>query len=365
MQQLRFIPALIATLVVATACAPTAATPSPTAAPVATTPAAQASPTTRPYPWTDSGFKAGDVISIIGAGSPGGGIDLNARMIAPFVESNLRLVTGVKDLQVSVLAVPGAGQKTGMDRMANSKPDGLTLGMVTPSVPVALQVQGASKYDMANWTWMTNFSIAHKAVLVRKDLVLPKPGFAGLIERSKQKPILLASSGSLSDWRVIQAMLKDNGLTLASDLVLLPGPAEQAAALLRKEIEAAYGNQSALATVVAANPELTVLTSTACARDPQFPTIPVLGEEQIPGKEDICTVIDPSYRMFAGPAGIPAPTAAALREAFRLATADPAFKEQSAKAGFPVEYIGPEATRAIIVKMLDQFQKYKSILLQQ
>src|SRR5436190_21455486 len=65
------------------------------------------------------------VINLIVAYSPGGGTDLIARAIAPYIDKNL----GGGD-KIAVVNRAGAGGEIGFAVLANSAPDGYTIGFV-------------------------------------------------------------------------------------------------------------------------------------------------------------------------------------------------------------------------------------------
>lgn len=357
-----FLPLIPVVVFVIAACAPAARETIPP--PLSTTPSvpvAAGSPTPRPYPWTDSGFKNGDTVEFVSPGSIGGGLDTNSRLLAPHLQTALQRVTGT-DVKVAVKPMPGADMKTGLDFFAKSKPDGRTIGMIVPTAPAGHQVTGRSDFDMSKWTWIGRFSVTHKALMVRKDLKLSERTLMGLAARSRETSLLMASGAALLDWRIIVELLREKGVVLRTSEVNIVGPAAAAAALLRSEIEITIDIVTSLVPLAKANPELEVILTTACERVKEFPDIPSLGAQNVPNGDQICNVVDPSLRMVAAPSGVPDATAATLREAFRLAVAVPEFQEQSAKTGFPVEYVDAEGTAKHVKAILDLYGRFRSIL---
>ena len=81
-------------------------------------------------------FYKGKVITIISPDNTGGGFDLSARTIAPFLAQYLHA-------QVNVTNVPAATTIAGQDLFEASPPDGLTVGMVNSGVDLEAQVTGS------------------------------------------------------------------------------------------------------------------------------------------------------------------------------------------------------------------------------
>src|SRR5206468_13117867 len=69
-------------------------------------------------------------IRMIVAYAPGGGTDITARLIAPYIAKYLG-----NNASVVVMNRPGAGGGIGFAELANAQPDGYTIGFInTPNV---------------------------------------------------------------------------------------------------------------------------------------------------------------------------------------------------------------------------------------
>lgn len=307
--------------------------------------------TTTAAPPVEHGFRNGDTLTLITGTNPGGGFDITLRILQPILEEKLLEVTGL-NIRAVVENIPGAGQQIGYESMSRAEPDGLTIAYVTLKLAAAHQVF-RDAFDMREWTHLGQISDIASTVVIRRDLELSERSFAGLIERSQELPILWGNAGTHTDFLLMVELLREAGVELAADEVILEGTADQVAALLRGDLEAAWLNPAAAAQFVGEYPDvLEELVTTGCERDPIATEVPSITEEDIPGVDEVCRLAGGGARSMAGPAGIPDGTAFVLREAIRLATEDPRFVSQMTEQGYLVIYFDhthqEEASRGLI-----------------
>ena len=92
-------------------------------------------------------------ITLIVPFKPGGGFDLQARLIAPFLEKNLPL-----KVNVIVKNVDGAGGKMGAVEISKAKPDGYTIGIVGREAVAFMGANGELDLDPVTWSWLGQVS---------------------------------------------------------------------------------------------------------------------------------------------------------------------------------------------------------------
>ena len=207
--------------------------------------------------------------------------------------------------------------------MTRSKPDGKTIAIVTPTIAIPYQLTRGAVYDVNKWTYFGQSSVSDNAFMMRKDVALPERTWAGLVQRSAQKPILIGNSAGSASFKVFRAITKDAGSDLKTEEVLFPGgTAEIVASLLRKEVEAIDTTLPALVPYEKDNPELELLFSHGCNKLGSAPNVPTAADFKVPAANLSCTATS-AQRMFAGPPGMPEATTAALSEAFRVAINNP------------------------------------------
>src|SRR5213594_3167160 len=88
-------------------------------------------------------------ISIIVPFKPGGGFDLQARLLAPFLEKYLP-----NRVNVVIDNVDGASGKMGAVRLARSAPDGYTIAVLGVESIAFMRVMGQLAEDPEQWSWL-------------------------------------------------------------------------------------------------------------------------------------------------------------------------------------------------------------------
>src|SRR6185295_264231 len=91
------------------------------------------------------------VINLIVAYSPGGGTDLIARAIAPYIEKNLG--GGAK---IAVVNRAGAGGEIGFAALANSAPDGYTIGFVNTPPLLTIPIERSAQFSWQRFDYLGN-----------------------------------------------------------------------------------------------------------------------------------------------------------------------------------------------------------------
>ncbi|HYG55743.1 MAG TPA: tripartite tricarboxylate transporter substrate-binding protein, partial [Burkholderiales bacterium] len=90
-------------------------------------------------------------ITMIVAYSAGGGTDLVARAIAPFIEKYLG-----NNAKIVVMNRPGAGGEIGFAALANAQPDGYTIGFInTPNV-LTIPIERKAQYSTDKFELLAN-----------------------------------------------------------------------------------------------------------------------------------------------------------------------------------------------------------------
>ena len=97
----------------------------------------------------DAGSFPARNISIIVPFKPGGGFDLQARMLAPFLEKYLP-----NKIHVVIENVSGAGGKMAAVQLGRSGPNGYTIGLIGLESIAFMRATGQLADDPQNWSWL-------------------------------------------------------------------------------------------------------------------------------------------------------------------------------------------------------------------
>ncbi len=252
-------------------------------------------------------------IEVVVGFAPGGGTDLMARKLLPFVQKRL----GGK-AQFVVVNKPGAAGEIGNAYVKNAKPDGYTLAVI--NVPGFLYVPmiKKSQYEAQDFTLISRVVDDPTVIVTRAEN--PVQSFAGVITALRQKP------GSLS--------FGHNGVGTNGELAL---------ALITKEAKVefnaipykgtaaqktdALGGHLAYALVSAGEiPELhgngtgqlKAIVQFGDKRSPALPSVPTATEAGV-------KVVMTSERGFAAPKGVPQQFIKQLDAAIAESLKDPEF----------------------------------------
>ena len=273
-------------------------------------------------------------ITLIVPFPPGGVADIVGR---PFAEALSR------ELKTPVIIEnkPGAGGGIGMGAVAKAKADGYTLLMALSSIsilPEADKVLGrAPLYQLDQFTPIARLTADPTILAVRADS--PWKTLQDFVAAARRRPgaITYGSSGNYGTMHVPMEMFAHR-----ADVKLLhvpfTGGGPAVVALLGGQVDALSTGPSTVLQHVKAG-KVRVLASWGDHRLASLPDVKTLTESGFDA------VFFQWCALFA-PAGTPEPILSRLREAARVAAADPRFVNTLATVETPVQYLdAPEMRR--------------------
>ena len=273
-------------------------------------------------------------ITLIVPFPPGGVADIVGR---PFAEALSR------ELKTPVIIEnkPGAGGGIGMGAVAKAKADGYTLLMALSSIsilPEADKVLGrAPLYQLDQFTPIARLTADPTILAVRADS--PWKTLQDFVADARRRPgaITYGSSGNYGTMHVPMDMFAHR-----ADVKLLhvpfTGGGPAVVALLGGQVDALSTGPSTVLQHVKAG-KVRVLASWGDHRLASLPDVKTLTESGFDA------VFFQWCALFA-PAGTPEPVLSRLREAARVAAADPRFVNTLATVETPVQYLdAPEMRR--------------------
>ncbi|HEY2863255.1 MAG TPA: tripartite tricarboxylate transporter substrate binding protein [Casimicrobiaceae bacterium] len=273
-------------------------------------------------------------ITLIVPFPPGGVADIVARPAADAIGR-------VLGAPVLIENKAGAGGGIGMAFVAKAKPDGYTLLLALSSIsilPEADKLLGrAPMYQLEQLVPIARLTADPTVLAVRADS--PWKTLQEFVADAKKRPgaITYGSSGNYGTMHVPMEMFaSDAGIKLLHVPYTGAGPA--VVGLLAGNIDAVASGPSTVIQHVKAG-KVRVLASWGDHRLASLPEVPTLSES------GFSAVFFQWSGLFA-PAGTPAPVLAKLREAARIAAADPRFVAALATVETPVQYLdAPELQR--------------------
>ena len=212
-------------------------------------------------------------IKLVVGFAPGGGVDINARLLAPKLGEILGQPVVVENK-------PGAGTNIANEFVAKSPPDGHTLLINTSAVAINMSLYKRLGYDtLRDLTAVSLFSQSPNILVVRANL--PAQNVNELIALAKAKPGALnySSAGAGSTQHLSAELLK---LRTSTNIVHVPfkGTAPSLTALIAGDVDMTFANIPAIFQHMKAG-RIRPLASTGEKRALLMPDIPTLRESGI------------------------------------------------------------------------------------
>lgn len=333
---------LVACSQAAPAASPTKA-PEPAKAAEPTKPAASAAqPTAAPAaqptaaPATKASWKPNRPVSIIVAWAAGGTNDVAARVLGPFLEKEL-------GTSVQIVNKAGAGGQVGFTEIAQSKPDGYTLGLMVlpPAINVYMNPDVKPQFNRDSFIPISVFALEPMIVGVKSDS--PFKTGKDLIEAAKANPekIKFASTGiSATTHMQVLGLQKAAGVKFAR--VQFDGDSQAVTALLGGHVDVASVSPAGMLSQVKSG---TIRVIGYCSKDPLkfYPDVkgwPLQGYD----------VDIPVSRGIVVPKGTPQEIVDTLKVAMEKVSANADFQKKAEEAGLVTKYMN----QADYIKHWDQ-----------
>ena len=268
-------------------------------------------------------------ITLIVAYPPGGGTDVVARAIAPFLEKYLG-----GGARVLVVNRSGAGGEVGMAAIANAPADGYTIGFVnTPplmTIPIERQANfgGPQRFELLGNIIddPCNFS-------VHTDTPVKNLQELAAWARANPGRLTVGTTGVGSDDHLLLLMF-ERAAGVKMTHVPFKGSSEVRAAIMSKQIDVAAQNVGEALQSIRGGAQMRNLGQFGPARSNLAPDLPT-GREQGFAFEMV------ALRGMAAPKGMPPDILERLVKAVAQSAADPEFQAQAAKVFAPLRYLTP------------------------
>lgn len=272
-------------------------------------------------------------IKIVVAYGPGGGTDMTARLIAPYIAKYLG-----NNATTMVVNRPGAGGGIGFAELANAQPDGYTIGFInTPNV-LTIPIERKANFHWQQYDLLGNVIDDPGNFSVHADT--PIKNLAELVSFAKANPgkVTYGTTGVGSDDHLAALMFsRAAGVQLTH--VPFKGAAEVHQAIASNQITMAAMNIGEALQYAKGGTPLRNLGQMSTGRTNLAPDLPTFTEQ---GHD----IVMASLRGIAAPKGLPPAVREQLVGAIQKAAADPEFQEKAAKSFAPLRYMAPAAYEA-------------------
>ena len=216
-------------------------------------------------------------IRIVVGFTPGGGVDINARLLAPKLAEDF-------GQQVIVENRPGAGTNIANEFVARAAPDGYTLLINTAAVAINMSLYKKVGYDaLRDFAPLSLFSMSPNILVVHVSVPVKNVKELIALARSRPGELNFSSAGAGTTQHLAGELFN---LRAGTKMVHVPyrGSAPSLTALISGEVELTYANIPAISAHVKSG-RLRPLANLGPKRSDQLPAVPTMSEAGIKGVE--------------------------------------------------------------------------------
>jgi tripartite-type tricarboxylate transporter receptor subunit TctC len=297
-------------------------------------------------------YYKGRTIELIVSTGVGGGLDANARVVARHLVNH---IPGQPSIVVKNM--PGAGHIRAANYVFTQAPrDGTTIATFIPVFVMAqvLERSRSIQFNPAQFNWLASTSSSNSTVYTWHTSGIKS------VEDATKRTVVMGGTGAGS-YTIIYPTVMNSLLGTKFKLVTgYQSTAEVGLAMERGEIEGRAGNN--LNSLKAENGEwlrtgkINLIAQVGLARDGEFPQVPLL-TDLARNDEDrrILRLFSTDIaigRPFVTSPGVPAERVALLRGAFDAMMRDPAYIEDSHKAGLDVSPTDGASIQSIVAELV-------------
>ena len=269
---------------------------------------------------------------------PGGNVDIIARLLGNEMSKSL-------GQSIVIEAKVGVAGSLAAEAVARSDPDGYTLLVLPSAHPAHGALAKNVKYKVVeDFEWISVASFYPFLICVRKDSRFQN--LTQLIDEARKNPgALKYGSAGVGSILHTTAELIANDTKVKFLHVPYRGEAPAIIALLQGEIDFIAATSGPISERIRAG-EFRALAVTGKTRWRDFPDVPTVAEQGIPGFEVI------SWTGLAGPARLPQPIVDKLNAELRRAIAVPEVKSKLEAMGGDPRATTPAEMRALVASQL-------------
>ncbi|ALM84075.1 tripartite tricarboxylate transporter substrate binding protein [Bordetella sp. N] len=265
-------------------------------------------------------------IEIVVGFSAGGGTDLMARALAPFIEKRLG-----GHARVVVLNKPGASGEIANAYVARAKPDGYTLGVINVPSFNFLPMYKKTQYKPEDFTLVARVVNDPTVLIARSDAKANT--LAAIVDALKKNPKSLSFgyNGIGTNGHLALKQLQNESGAEPND-VPFKGTSESKTAVLGSHVDYAFVSAGEMPELRSGSSNLRAVAQFGTERSKALPDVPTAAEQKY-------KVTMTSERGFAAPKGVPADAVARLQKAIADSIADPAFIKAASNDALVLAYL--------------------------
>lgn len=288
---------------------------------------------------------------IVGA-EPGGGADIMARGLIPYMEKYLREnAENPEKVGIVVRNVPGSSDLRAMSQLFHAKADGYTIACGTENLHTN-SIMGTMEFNLLEVTYLSRLASSHKVLVTNKQSNLLT--WNDVLDASRKAPLKIAITGFGGSNHIASIFFID-ALGLPAKTIMFSGTAGASSALIRGDVAIGLNSLDSLKNLIDIGEVRPVLTFT---EKPVFQGVPTIKDI---GHPELIEIVK-SQRYVIAPPGFPAKIENILENAMRKSLADKEFIAWKEKTGISYDpVIGPEA-HTLVRSIHAQYMKREKLL---
>jgi tripartite-type tricarboxylate transporter receptor subunit TctC len=267
----------------------------------------------------------GDKITFIVPYAAGGGYDLFARMLSPYLSKYLREVASIsKGGDIIIRNEPAASGRKGRSLIMNARPNGNTIGIMDTST-MTDSIVGEAEIDL------TKFTFLQLASSTTKVIVGTLKGFGNwndVMNAAKREPVKMAV-GPFARANHVSAIIMNEAMGTNFKLINFPGTAPSVNALIRGDVQTLIASEDSVKALVDAKEFKVLLVFNEVNKYAGAVAVRDLGFPQLADQMS-------SHRFIIAPPALEKEPKNLLIAALKKATADGDFLAWARKNEVPV-----------------------------
>lgn len=297
----------------------------------------------------------GETITFVVSFTAGGGYDIIARAIAPYLEDELGATVVVENED-------GAGGLLAASQIFTAEPDGLTIGFFAGQGIAGATLAGAEgvQFEMDEFSYVGRLAAEPRVMITG-----PSSEYKTIEEIRSAEGIQFASAGTGSadniDANVLLPVLGIDGRIVTG----FEGSEETGLAITSGDAEIGSGTVSSRMPGIESGDFEPVLV-VAEERVDELPDVPVITELDLDEKNmalaEAHNKLQAMGRMVWAPPNVPEDTLTALEDAFAAASENSDFQKQMEEADQPIDFTPGDEAKAVAEEVLQAPDKYKQML---
>jgi tripartite-type tricarboxylate transporter receptor subunit TctC len=268
------------------------------------------------------------VINMIVAFAPGGGTDVVARALVPFLEKHIG-----GNAKIVVVNRAGAGGDIGFAAMAAAPADGYTIGFINSPSVLTVVIERPGRYSWQSYDLLGNVVDDPASFAVHGDSAIKNLADLAAFAKSKPGALSVGTPGVGAPGHLAISMFAK---LVGAEITHIPfkGAGDLRAPMAGKQVVMAAISVGESLQAIKGGVPLRILAQLSPFRSTLAPDVPTAKEQGYPFEMS-------SLRGLAAPRGLPAEIREQLVKAVERAAADPEFQAKAVLYYAPLRYLAP------------------------